>query len=61
MHATTADYRLQQIRADVSRRKIFDKIFVMVGMLIMFSALLVLVVLFVDLVQKARRGSTWTS
>ncbi len=52
MHAVTADAALQQIRADVSRRKIFDKIFVMVGLLIMFSALLVLVVLFVDLVQE---------
>jgi phosphate transport system permease protein len=59
MHATTADYRLQQIRADVSRRKIFDKIFVMVGLLIMFSALLVLVVLFVDLVHDGAPRLNW--
>ena len=59
MHATTADYRLQQIRADVSRRKIFDKIFVIVGMLIMFSALLVLVVLFVDLVHDGAPRLNW--
>ena len=59
MHATTADYRLQQIHADVSRRKIFDKIFVMVGLLIMFSALLVLVVLFVDLVHDGAPRLNW--
>jgi phosphate transport system permease protein len=59
MHAATADAALQQIRADVSRRKIFDKIFVMVGLLIMFSALLVLVVLFVDLVQDGAPRLNW--
>ena len=59
MHAATADTALQQIRADVSRRKIFDKIFVMVGLLIMFSALLVLVVLFVDLVQDGAPRLNW--
>ena len=59
MHAATADAALQQIRADVSRRKIFDKIFVMVGLIIMFSALLVLVVLFVDLVQEGAPRLNW--
>jgi phosphate transport system permease protein len=59
MNAATADAALQQIRADVNRRKIFDKIFVMVGLLIMFSALLVLVVLFVDLVQDGSARLTW--
>ena len=59
MHAATADAALQQIRADVNRRKIFDKIFVMVGLLIMFSALLVLVVLFIDLVQDGAPRLNW--
>ena len=59
MHAATADAALQQIRADVDRRKIFDKIFVMVGMLIMFSALLVLVVLFIDLVREGAPRLNW--
>jgi len=59
MHAATADAALQQIRADVNRRKIFDKIFVMVGLLIMFSALLVLVVLFIDLVQEGAPRLNW--
>jgi phosphate transport system permease protein len=52
MHATTAETQVQQIRADVSRRKVLDKVFVVVGLLIMFAALLVLAVLFVDLVRE---------
>ena len=41
--------------------KSLDQIFVVVGLLVMLSALLVLAVLFIDLVQKARPGSTWSS
>ncbi len=52
MHAATADASIAKIRADVSRRKVLDQVFVVVGLLVMFSALLVLAVLFVDLVQK---------
>jgi phosphate transport system permease protein len=59
MHATTAEASLQQIRADVNRRKILDQIFVIVGMLIMFSALLVLVILFLDLVQDGAARLNW--
>ena len=59
MSATTADDALRQIRSDVSRRKIFDQIFVIVGLLIMFSALLVLVLLFIDLVQTGAPRLNW--
>ncbi len=59
MNATTADAALRQIRSDVSRRKIFDQIFVIVGLLIMFSALLVLVLLFIDLVQTGAPRLNW--
>jgi phosphate transport system permease protein len=52
MHAMTTAEATRQIRADVSRRKVFDQLFVVVGLLVMFSALLVLALLFVDLVQK---------
>ena len=52
MRAMTADEPIRQIRADVKKRKVFDQLFVIVGMLVMFSALLVLAVLFVDLVQE---------
>jgi phosphate transport system permease protein len=51
MHAMTAAEATRQIRADVNRRKVFDQLFVVVGLLVMFAALLVLAVLFVDLVQ----------
>jgi phosphate transport system permease protein len=51
MSAVAEAVRLDQLRADISRRKIRDQIFVIVGLLILFSALLVLVVLFVDLVR----------
>ncbi len=59
MNASTADTALLQIRADVNRRKIFDQIFVIVGLLIMFSALLVLVILFLDLVQTGAPRLNW--
>ncbi len=59
MHATTAEASLQQIRADVNRRKILDQVFVMVGLLIMFSALLVLVILFLDLVREGAPRLNW--
>jgi phosphate transport system permease protein len=59
MHATTVEASLQQIRADVNRRKIFDQVFVIVGLLIMFSALLVLVALFLDLVREGAPRLNW--
>lgn len=52
MQAVTAAESLRQVRADVNRRKAFDQLFVMVGLLVMFAALLVLAVLFVDLVRE---------
>jgi phosphate transport system permease protein len=51
MSAAAVGATLDRIRADVNRRKILDKVFVIVGLLIMISALLVLVVLFLDLVR----------
>jgi phosphate transport system permease protein len=59
MNATTADAAIRQIHADVNRRKVFDQVFVMVGLLIMFSALLVLVLLFIDLVQTGAPRLNW--
>ena len=52
MRALTADQASLQLRADVNRRKILDQAFVIVGLLVMFAALLVLAVLFIDLVNK---------
>jgi phosphate transport system permease protein len=59
MNSITAEAALRQIRSDVSRRKIFDQIFVILGLLIMFSALLVLVLLFLDLVQTGAPRLNW--
>jgi phosphate transport system permease protein len=52
VNAGTAKASIEQIRADVGRRMALDRLFVVVGLLVMFSALLVLAVLFIDLVQK---------
>jgi phosphate transport system permease protein len=52
MHAATAAESVRQIRAGVERRKVLDRVFVVVGLLIMMSALLVLAVLFLDLVRE---------
>jgi phosphate transport system permease protein len=59
MHATTAGASLEQIRTDVNRRKILDQLFVILGLLVMFSALLVLAVLFIDLVQDGAPRLNW--
>src|SRR5262245_26203110 len=59
MSATTADAAIRRIRADVNRRKVFDQLFVIVGLLIMFAALLVLVVLFLDLVHDGAPRLNW--
>jgi phosphate transport system permease protein len=59
VHAATAGMAVDSIRADVSRRKAFDLAFVIVGLLVMFAALLVLVVLFVDLVQDGAPRLNW--
>ena len=52
MNATASAAAIEKIRTDVNRRKILDQVFVIVGLLVMFSALLVLAMLFIDLVQK---------
>ncbi|HKX98342.1 MAG TPA: phosphate ABC transporter permease PstA [Steroidobacteraceae bacterium] len=52
MRAATADQAALRVRADVNRRKLLDQAFVIVGLLVMFAALLVLAVLFIDLVNK---------
>ncbi len=47
------------IRRQVSRRKVMDQLFVMVGLLVMFAALFVLVFLFVDLVRDGAPRLNW--
>jgi phosphate transport system permease protein len=52
MQATTTAESISRIRSDVNRRKVLDQVFVMVGLLVMFAALLVLAILFIDLVRE---------
>ena len=50
--ATTASFRdMEAVRAGLSRRKLFDKIFVIVGLIVMLACLAVLAILFIDLVR----------
>jgi phosphate transport system permease protein len=59
MNAVAADRMPNTVSSGVSRRKLFDKLFVIVGMLMLFSALLVLVILFVDLVRDGSSKLNW--
>jgi phosphate transport system permease protein len=59
MRAATAGATIDTVRANVSRRKVLDRVFVVVGLLMMFAALLVLVVLFVDLVRDGASRLNW--
>jgi phosphate transport system permease protein len=52
VNAVATEAAIREVRAGVSRRKLMDKLFVVVGLLIMFAALLVLAVLFIDLVRE---------
>jgi phosphate transport system permease protein len=57
--SVTAEAALASIRSDVSRRRLLDQLFVMAGLLILFSALLVLAALFIDLVREGSPKLTW--
>ncbi len=52
MHAVVLEPASMKLRADVNRRKLLDKIFVIAGLVILFAALAVLVILFADLVRQ---------
>jgi phosphate transport system permease protein len=45
--------------ASIQRRKLFDRMFVLLGMLILFAALLTLAVLFIDLVREGAPRFGW--
>ena len=50
--AAAASDAIARVRADVARRKVLDQVFVVIGLLVMFAALLVLAILFMDLVRE---------
>ena len=41
----------ERLRRGVQRRKVFDKVFVLVGLIVMFACLAILAILFIDLVR----------
>jgi phosphate transport system permease protein len=59
MHAVASSVALTAMRSNMNRRKVFDKLFVLVGMLILLAALLVLVLLFFDLVRDGAHKFDW--
>ena len=59
MHAAVTAPTRDALRANMGRRKILDRVFVIVGMLILFAALLVLVTLFLDLARDGAQKFTW--
>lgn len=59
MNAIAATVAIETIRSDVNKRKLFDKLFVLVGVVMLFGALLTLVVLFFDLVRDGSARFGW--
>jgi phosphate transport system permease protein len=51
--------QLDVIRRDVERRKIFDKVFVVIGLLVMLACLATLFILFAKLVSDGAERFTW--
>jgi len=59
MAVVTEDPAIHALRADVSRRKLFDLAFVILGLVVLFASLLVLLVLFLDLVVEGAPRLNW--
>jgi len=59
MSVVTEDPGVHALRADVSRRKLFDLAFVILGLVVLFASLLVLLVLFLDLVVRGAPRLNW--
>lgn len=59
MGVVTEDPSIHALRADVSRRKLFDLAFVILGLVVLFASLLVLLVLFLDLVVQGAPRLNW--
>ncbi len=47
------------VREGLSRRKVLDQVFVIVGLLVMLICLAILAVLFIDLVRDGSERFTW--
>ena len=49
----------EALRRGLSRRKVFDKVFVLVGLIVMLACLAVLAILFIDLVRDGAARFGW--
>jgi phosphate transport system permease protein len=49
----------ETLRAGLSRRKVFDRVFVIVGLVVMLMCLLILAILFIDLVRDGSARFGW--
>ncbi len=60
MSASTAAYRnFDAMRAGLSRRKLFDQLFVITGLVVMLACLAILAILFIDLVRDGAPRFGW--
>ena len=57
--ATAVSRDADALRAGLSRRKLFDKIFVVIGLTVMLGCLMILAVLFIDLVKDGAPRFGW--
>ena len=54
-----ATMSIEQLRSDLSRRKQLDKVFVVIGLTVMFACLGLLAILFFDLVRNGAERFGW--
>jgi phosphate transport system permease protein len=59
MSTAAAVLGTEALRSGLSRRKLMDKIFVLVGLIVMIACLAVLAVLFIDLVKDGAERFNW--
>jgi phosphate transport system permease protein len=60
MSTSSASYRdIDALRQDLSRRKLIDQLFVIVGLIVMLACLAILAVLFIDLIRDGAPRFGW--
>ena len=59
MSASAALLEQEALRRGLSRRKLLDQIFVLVGLIVMIACLAILAILFIDLVRDGSERFTW--
>jgi phosphate transport system permease protein len=58
-NASAAHLSSEALRSGLGRRKLFDKIFVLVGLIVMLACLAILAILFIDLVRDGAARFHW--